>query len=163
MSFPMLGKFLTIISVNILSISFFFSSSSSRAPVIWLLVWLFLSQNSLRLSLILFTLFFYSIQHLFPPFCFPTHLFILLPQLVCYWFFFWCIPSFQLLCFHLCLFFSSSRSLLNISCIFLIHASILFPIFWIIFTILTLKCFSCRVPISSFIWSHSYFNLILCL
>ena len=49
---------------------------------------------------------------------------------------------------------SSSRSLLNISCIFLIRASILFLRSWIIFTIITLNCFSGRLPISSsFIWS----------
>ena len=41
--------------------------------------------------------------------------------------------------------FSSSRSLLNMSCIF----SILFPGFWIIFTVITLNYFSGRLPISS--------------
>ena len=44
-----------------------------------------------------------------------------------------------------CLLFSSSRSLLNISCIL----SILFPWFWIIFTIIILNSFSGRLPISS--------------
>ena len=44
-----------------------------------------------------------------------------------------------------CLLFSSSRSLLNISCIF----SILFPKFWILFTIFILNSFSGRLPISS--------------
>ena len=49
-----------------------------------------------------------------------------------------------------CLLFSSSSSLLNVSCIF----SILFPRFWIIFTIITLNYFSGRLPISSsFVWS----------
>ena len=49
-----------------------------------------------------------------------------------------------------CLLFSSSRYLLNVSCIF----SILFPRFWIIFTIITLNSFSGRMPISySFVWS----------
>ena len=52
-----------------------------------------------------------------------------------------------------CLLFSSSRSLLNISCIF----SILFPRFWIIFTIITLNYFSGRLPISSlFVWSGGF-------
>ena len=52
-----------------------------------------------------------------------------------------------------CLLFSSSRSLLNISCIF----SILFPIFWIIFTIITLNYFSSRLHISSsFVWSGGF-------
>ena len=44
-----------------------------------------------------------------------------------------------------CLLFSSSRSLLNVSCIF----SILFLRFWIIFTIITLNSFSGSLPISS--------------
>ena len=44
-----------------------------------------------------------------------------------------------------CLLFSSSRSLLNVSYIF----SILFPRFWIIFTIITLNSFSGTLPISS--------------
>ena len=44
-----------------------------------------------------------------------------------------------------CLLFSSCRSLLNISCTF----SILFPRFWIIFTIITLNYFSGRLPFSS--------------
>ena len=49
---------------------------------------------------------------------------------------------------------SSSRSLLNISSVFLIHAPILFLRFWIIFTISTLNSFSGRLPISSsLIWS----------
>ena len=52
-----------------------------------------------------------------------------------------------------CLLFSSSRSLLNISCNF----SILFPRLWIIFTIITLNSFSGRLPISSsFIWSGGF-------
>ena len=68
-----------------------------------------------------------------------------------------------------CLFFSSSRSLLNTSCIFSICASILFPRSWIIFAIITLNSFSGRLPIcSSFIWScgilpHSFIcNVFLC-
>ena len=52
-----------------------------------------------------------------------------------------------------CLFFSSSRSLLNVSYIF----SILFPKVWLIFTIITLNSFSGRLPISSrFVWSHGF-------
>ena len=52
-----------------------------------------------------------------------------------------------------CLLFSSSQSLLNFSCIF----SILFPRFWIIFTIITLNSFSGRLPIfSSFVWSGGF-------
>ena len=64
--------------------------------------------------------------------------------------------SFQLLCCS-SLFVCSSRSVLNISCIFSIHASILFLRFWIIFTIITLNSFSGRLPISSsFIWSYRF-------
>ena len=44
-----------------------------------------------------------------------------------------------------CLLFSYSRSLLNASLIF----SILFPKFWIMFTIIILNSFSSRLPISS--------------
>ena len=52
-----------------------------------------------------------------------------------------------------CLLFSYSRSLLNVSYIF----SILFPRFWIIFTIITLNSFSDRLPISSsFFWSGGF-------
>ena len=52
-----------------------------------------------------------------------------------------------------CLLFSSSRSLLNVSCIF----SILFPRFWIIFTLITLNSFLGRLPISSlFVWSGEF-------
>ena len=53
-----------------------------------------------------------------------------------------------------CLFFSSSRPLLNLSCIF----SILFPRFCIIFTIIILNSFSGRLCIfSSFVWSSAFF------
>ena len=64
------------------------------------------------------------------------------------------VSSFQCIfnlsyCIVHCLFFNSSRSLLNISCIFSVHASSLFICasslfsrFWIIFTIITLKSFS---------------------
>ena len=56
-SFPMLGKFSTIISSNIFSDHIFFSSSSGT-PIIRMLVHLMFSQWSLRLSLILFIFFF---------------------------------------------------------------------------------------------------------
>ena len=48
-------------------------------------------------------------------------------------------------CFSVCLLFSSSKSLLNVSCIF----SMLFPRFWITFTIIILNYFSGWLPISS--------------
>ena len=57
-----------------------------------------------------------------------------------------------------CLLFSSSRSMLNVSCI----SSILFPRFWILFTIITLNSLSGRLPISSsFVWSGGCFYLLL--
>ena len=55
-SFPRLVKFSTIISSNIFSDPFFFSSSSGT-PIVQMLVRLVLSQRSLRLSSILFILF----------------------------------------------------------------------------------------------------------
>ena len=60
----------------------------------------------------------------------------------------------SLLCYSLvCLLFSSSRSLLSVSCIF----SILSPRFWIMVTIITLNCFSGKLPISSsFVWSGGF-------
>ena len=49
-----------------------------------------------------------------------------------------------------CLPFRSSRSFLNVAC----NLSILFPRFWIVFTIITLNYFSGRLPISSScVWS----------
>ena len=52
-----------------------------------------------------------------------------------------------------CSLFSFSSSLLNVSCIFFI----LFPRFWIIFTLITLNSFSGRLPISSsFVWSGQF-------
>ena len=60
---------------------------------------------------------------------------------------------------HFCLFFSSSRSLLNISCIFSICASIQFPRFWIIFIVIILNSFSGRLPTySSFISSGGFLS-----
>jgi len=61
-SFPILGKFSTIISSSILSRSFFLSSSSGN-PMIQMLGHLILSWGSLRLSsflLILFSFFLYD-------------------------------------------------------------------------------------------------------
>ena len=55
-SFPILGTFSTIISSKIFSVPFFFSSSSG-IPVTQMLMYLILSQRSLRLSSILYILF----------------------------------------------------------------------------------------------------------
>ena len=61
--------------------------------------------------------------------------------------------SFIVLFIIVCLLFSSSWSFLNVSCIFFI----LFPRFWIIFTVITLNSFSGRLPISySFVWSGGF-------
>ena len=58
------------------------------------------------------------------------------------------------------LFYSSSKSLLNISFIFSICASILCLRAWIIFTFITLNSFSGRFPIShSFIWPCGFLYL----
>ena len=78
--------------------------------------------------------------------------------------------SFQLLCF-LWLFFSSSKSLLNISCIFWIHISVLFVRFWIIFTIISLWVFFRKITYFFFhlfglvgfcLASSSATNFLLC-
>ena len=68
--------------------------------------------------------------------------------------------------FKLTLFFISSRSLLNISCVFSILVSrlficnsILFSRFWIIFIIIILNYFSGRFPFSSsFVWLGGHFS-----
>ena len=57
-SFPILGKFSTIITFSIFSWPFFLSSSSG-APLTWMLGCLALSQRSLRLSSFLLILFFF--------------------------------------------------------------------------------------------------------
>ena len=153
-SFPILGKFSTIISSNIFSVPFFFSSSSGT-PIIRVLVCLMLSQRSLRLSSILFILFclFCSMVVISTIFSsrslihFPASvILVLIPSREFY-------ISFIVLFIIVCLLFHSSKSLLNVSCIF----SILFPSFWIIFTIITLDSFSGRLPISSsFVWSCGF-------
>ena len=64
-SFPILGKFSTIISSSIFSWSFFLSSSYGN-PMIWMLGLLTLSQKSLRLSsflLIHFSFFLSDLSH----------------------------------------------------------------------------------------------------
>ena len=80
-SFPILGKFSTIISSSIFSWPLFLSSSGT--PMILMLGHFTLSQRSLRLSSHLLILFF-SLLHLFPLLYLPTHLF--LPQLFYCWF-----------------------------------------------------------------------------
>ena len=85
-SFSMLGKFTTIISLKIFSYPFFFSSSSGT-PIIQMLLHLILFQRSLRLSSVPFILVLYSaLQKLFPPVYLPAHWFVPLLQIFCYWF-----------------------------------------------------------------------------
>ena len=73
-SFPILGKFLTIISSSIFSWSFFLSSSSGT-PIIRMLECFVLSWRSLRLSSFLLIHFFLfsSLIHLFLPFYLLPH------------------------------------------------------------------------------------------
>ena len=137
--FPLWGKFSSIISSNIFSVPFFFSSSS-ETPIIQMLVHLILSQKSMKLSSILFILFplFYS-QELFPLFYIPGHLSVLLPLILLL------IPSIEFLISFIvfliivCLLFSSSRSLLNVSCISSIlvqdFGSSLLSLLWILFRV----------------------------
>ena len=82
-SFPILGKFSTIISSSIFLWSFFLSSSGT--PMIQMLGHLTLSQRCLRLSSFLLILF-SSLPHLFLPFYLLPHLSYLLPQLFYCWF-----------------------------------------------------------------------------
>jgi len=80
-SFPILGKFSTIISSNIFSCPFFMSSSGT--PMIQMLGHLTLSQISLRLSsFLLFFFLFSSLLHLFLPLYLPPHLSSLLPVIL---------------------------------------------------------------------------------
>ena len=90
-SFPILGKFSTIISSSIFSWPFFLSSSSGT-PMIQMLGHLTLSQRSLRLSSFLLIHFFFYLLHLFPPFYLPHYLSSLLLHL---------FPQFPPVCFDL--------------------------------------------------------------
>ena len=83
-SFPMLGKFSTIIPSNIFSDPFLFSSSS-ETPTIRMLVHLVMSQRSLRLSSILFILFsLFCSSAVISTILSSSSLICLLPQLFCY-------------------------------------------------------------------------------
>ena len=85
-SFPILGKFSTIISSSIFSWPFLCSSFGT--PMIRMLGFLTLSPSSLNLSPFLLIIFFLfsSLLHSFPPFYLPSHLSYLLPQLFYCWF-----------------------------------------------------------------------------
>ena len=126
-------------------------------PIIRMLVHLMLSQRSLRLASILFILFsFFCCAAVISTILSSSSLIrssasvilLLIPSRV---FLILVIVLFM----TVCLLFSSSRSLLNVSYIF----SMLFPRFWIIFTIITLNSFSGSLPISSsFIWSCGFLS-----
>ena len=85
-SFPILGKFLTVISSSIFSCLFFLSSSSGTL-MIQMLGCLTLSQRSLRLSSFLLILFsFFLSASLISTILSSTSLTYLLPQLLYCWF-----------------------------------------------------------------------------
>ena len=159
-SFPLLGKFFTIISSNTFSDLFSFFSSS-LTPIIQMLAHL-MSQEFLMLPSSVFILLF----ELLPPLYLLTHVSVL-PQLFCYWFHLVNF-SFQLLCFLSRIVVSSSRFLLNVSWIILNHASILFLRSWnlrifqnywnLIFTAISLHPFSGRLPIFP-LFGLVYFDL----
>ena len=128
-----------------------------------MLVCLILFQRPARLSPFLFILSVYSLLWQWcPSFCPPGHLSILQPQLFCYWFL--CIFHFRycaVFFIFVCLFIL--YSLVKISCIFSIFASIASILFlrsWIIFTILILNSFSGRLPISTSFSSLSWSVLL---
>ena len=78
------GDVFNYISSNIFSDHFFFSSSS-RMPIIQMLVHLMLSQRSLRLPSILFILFcLFGSATVISTLYLPAHLSVLLSQLFCY-------------------------------------------------------------------------------
>ena len=128
---PMLQNFSAIISSNMF-LGPFSLSSPSGTPIMRMLVCLMLSQKSLRPPSIMWQWYLPSSP--------PGHLSVLRPQLFCYWFL-----LVYLLFISDCLFFDSSRSLGNISCVSSIFPSILFPRSWIIFTVIILNSFSGRL------------------
>ena len=120
--FPMLGKISTIIFSNIFLGTLFIyfpSGTTIRQKLVYLLF-----QSSLRLSSFFFFSLFYFAAVIFTILS-PAHLSVLFLQVLCCWFFLVCF-YFSYCIVYLCLFFSSFRSLLVISCIFLICTSILF-------------------------------------
>uniref|UniRef100_A0A8C6BAV5 Uncharacterized protein n=1 Tax=Monodon monoceros TaxID=40151 RepID=A0A8C6BAV5_MONMO len=164
-SSPMLGKFLTIISSNIFSGPFSLSSPSGT-PIMRMLC-LMLSQESLRLSSFLFILFSLfcsaavnstilssrSLIH-----SSASVILLLIPSSVFSFQLLFCSPVCLFFNSSRCLFFNSSSSLLNISCIFSLFASILFPKSWIIFTtIILIFLDSCLSPLHLVVFRGFYF------
>ena len=117
-SFPMLGKFLTIKSSNIFSYPLFFSSSG--ISIIQFFMYLMLFQRSLRLYSFLFILFFFNLL-CFSYFHHSAHFLVILSSVPSGVF----LISIIVLFFDNCLLFISSF-FFNISRIFSIHASSLF-------------------------------------
>ena len=169
-SSPMLGKFFTIISSNTFSDLFSFFSSS-HSPIIQMLAHL-MSQESLMLLSSVFILLFDSYFH----HCIFQLMYLFFFLRYCYWFHLVNF-SFQLLCCLLLTVVSSSRFLLNISCIILIHVSILFLRSWnlrtlqnywnLIFTAISLHSFSgtAYFPFTLscvFLPYFFIFNIVLC-
>ena len=151
--FLMLGKFLAIIFSGPFP---FFSSSGTW--IMQMLMFLILLQRSIRLS---FLFFFFSIFFFIlvcdSDFCHSVfrsliHSFVSVIPLLIHS----SVFSFQLLCYS-SLKFLKSISLLQIYCIFLVCASILFLRFWIILTIITLNPFQMEVLSCSFIPLPSLF------
>ena len=132
----------------------FFYYSSSGTPIIRMLVHLMLSQRSLRLLNSFHSFFFILLcgryfHYFILQVTYPSSASVILLLIPSREF----VISFIVLFIIVYLLFSSSRSLLNGPCIF----SILFPRFWITFTIITLNSFSGRLPISSsFVWSDGF-------
>ena len=153
-SFPILGKFSTIISSSILSWPFFLSSFGT--PMIQMLGHLALSQRSLSLSsfpLILFSFFLFAsfiytiLSSTSLIISFASVILLLVPSRVF-------LISFIALLIIYWLFFISSRSLLNPSCIFSILVSrlficnsILFSRLWITVTITLYQVDSLSLPL----------------
>ena len=139
----------------------FLFSSSSWPPMIWILGCLTLSQRSLRLSSSLLILFSFFLSDSFISNILSSSSLILSSASVILLL----VPSRVLFISVIALFvigwlfYISSRSLLNISCIFWILVSnificdsILFLRSWIICNIIILNYFSGRILISSFVW-----------
>ena len=158
-SFPMLGKFSTIISLNIFSYPFFYLLP--LGPNVGVLNVVMEVSGTVLFSFHSFFIFlcFHYFHHSMFQLTYPS----LLPRsavvsLKCIFYFNYCVIIDD------CLIFVSSRSLLNTFCmssthtsILFIYASILFLRFWINFTIITLNSFSGRLPISSsFVWSWGF-------
>jgi len=143
LSFPMLEKFSATISSNIFSwvLSFFLWNPYNVNVGLFHIVTEVSGSSSL---FILFSLF--CSMAVISTILSSISLTVLLLQLFWYWFF---PVYFSLLVLYSSLFFSSFRSLLNIYGIVLISASDLFLRYWIIFIVITLKYFSCRLHTST--------------